>query len=93
MNANIQQQYENLEATITSLKNCNETIMKIFSQAKSDYEIMPYQSQEASKLGEVFNSETVSSFNKCCEDISNYITCLENAKAQYIAANEASLEN
>ena len=93
MNANIKQQYENLEATITSLKNCNETIMKIFSQAKSDYESMPYQSQEASKLGEVFNSETVSSFNKCCEDISNYITCLENAKAQYIAANEASLEN
>ena len=52
---------------------------------------MPYQSQEASKLRNIFNQQTVTEFNKCCDMIANYITCLENAKKEYLVANQETL--
>ena len=91
MNTNIQGQYEGFDAAINSLKENRETIKNIFETIKTEYENMPYQSREASKLQSIFDQNTVVDFNKCCEMISNYISCLEKAKEQYIIANQESL--
>ena len=93
MNSITQAQYDNLETAISSLKNCHENMVNIFNKAKADYDEMPYESKEASQLKNIFDTETVSSFNRCCADIVAYIGCLEVTKQQYIAANQASLNN
>lgn len=91
MNTNIQGQYEGFDIAINGLKENRDTIKNIFDNVKREFEEMPYQSQEASKLRNVFNQQTVTEFNKCCDMIANYITCLENAKKEYLVANQETL--